>query len=746
MKTYRNLKDEILKINQDIVTLFATAKTIPGMADHSFGEWEKTCEHIPEQLSENTIRVAIVGTIKSGKSTFLNSIFKGEYVKRGAGVITSIVTRVRNAKRLRAKLYFKSWDEINAEMEQALVLFPSTNWLPEDGRFDIRQDKDRENLQQALGELSQEQLITRSTRNINNVLLTSYLKGYETVSGFITPETGVQRYAGERFYDHKTYVGNEALAVYLKDVLLEIKSDNVQSNIEIADCQGSDSSNPLHISMIQDYLLLTHLIVYVVSSRTGLRQADIRFLSMIKKMGIMDNIVFVVNCDFSEHDSVDDLQGLVDRIREEIAMLKPDPDVYHFSALYNLFSSLEDELSEKDRLRYDYWRSDNELIELSDSNSARFESVFYERLARKRYTLLLQNHVERLGVILSGIDDWIGLNRDVLNNDADSAAEILKKIQSHQKRLNQIQSSIKKTLSGAVPEIRRELQQDVHRFLAVQAGPVAKNLRNYIRSYTPASEKYLSNPGEVDFSRNLYLLFQDFKQGLDAHITEVVNPEVLRFVHDREKRIEEYFEGLIVPFEAMIEDAYSEFNGIMGRNSANAGGADRPAGSASQMRSRVSTGGVSPPQQVTALHYSAKIRTEAVVRLGFYRALSNVKTLFRKSAGNKGQQAVKALNDAARRIKRDTEKSVVFNLKDYRENLKFRFLFKLVDAISEGFAQAVLDRFQAYFSDLGATVEGIGRSQKDKAKALQILDDMDRTCQALSSRIGQVRGEIEKAT
>jgi len=745
MNPYKKLKNEILKINQGVSALFATAKNIPGMADYSFGEWEKTCENLPGQLAENTIRVAIVGTIKSGKSTFLNSIFKGEYVKRGAGVITSIVTRVRNAKRLRAKLYFKSWDEVNAEMEQALVLFPSTNWLAEDGRFDIRQEKEREKLQQALGELSQEQLITRSTRNINNVLLTSYLKGYETVNSFITPETGAQIYKGDRFYDHKTYVGNEALAVYLKDVLLEINSDNVQTNIEIADCQGSDSSNPLHLAMIQDYLLLTHLIVYVVSSRTGLRQADIRFLSMIKKMGIMDNIVFVVNCDFSEHDSIDDLQGLVDRIREEIAMLKPDPDVYYFSALYNLFSSLEDELSDKDRLRYDSWKADDQLTELSNSNSARFESVFYERLTRKRYTLLLANHIERLGVILFGIGDWIGLNRDLLTHDADSAAGILKKIKGHQKRLNQIQSSIKKTLAGAVPEIRKELQQDVHRFFDAQSGPVANDLRNFIRAYTPDSEKYQSNPGEVDFSQSLYLLFQDFKQGLDAHITEVVNPGVLRFVHDREKRIEAYFEALIIPFEAMVENAYGEFNGIMGRNPSSPKGANRPARSVSKRGSIIKSGSVSPPPLVTALHYSAKVRTEAIVRLGFYRALSNVKTLFRKSAARKGKQALKALNDAARRMKRDTEKSVVFNLKDYRENLKFRFLFKLIDAIAEGFAQAVLDRFQAYFSDLGVTIEGIGKSQEDKAKAMKILDDMDQTCQALSTRVGKVREEIESS-
>ena len=746
MDTYSTLKEEILKINQDVTGLFATAKTIPGMADYNFGEWEKTCESLPEQLAEITIRVAIIGTIKSGKSTFLNSIFKGEFVKRGAGVITSIVTRVRNAERLRAKLFFKSWDEVNAEMEQALVLFPSVNWLPEDGRFDIRQKNERTKLQKALGELSEEQLITRSTRNINNVLLTSYLKGYETANSVITPDTSIQVYEDHRFYDHKAFVGDESLAVYLKDVLLEINSDSVQSNIEIADCQGSDSSNPLHLAMIQDYLLLTHLIIYVVSSRTGLRQADIRFLSMIKKMGIMDNIVFVVNCDFSEHDSIDDLDKLVDRIREEIAMIKPNPDVYCFSALYNLFASLEKELSTKDRLRYEYWKADGQLTELSNRNFDRFKSVFYERLTRKRYTLLLKNHIERLAVILSGIADWIGLNRNLLTNDADSAAGILKKIAIHQKRLNQIQSSIKKTLSGAVPEIRKELQRDVHRFLDAQSGPVAKDLRNFIRAYNPAPENFQSNPEEIDFSQNLYLLFQEFKQGLDAHITEVINPEVLRFVHEREKRIDEYFEALIVPFEAIIEEAYDEFNGIIGRNPSTPDGKKRPAKSATKMKAVNKTVAVSPPPLVAALHYSAKVRTEAVVRLGFYRALSNVKTLFRKSSDHKGKQAFKALQDAAQRMKRDTEKSVVFNLKDYRENLKFRFLFKLVDATSAGFGQAVLDRFQAYFSDLSATIEGIGKSQKDKEKAIKIIEDMDQACQVLSTQVDQIRKEIELAS
>jgi GTPase SAR1 family protein len=745
MDTYSELKDEILHINRDALGLFATAKSIPGMADYSFGEWEKTCEQLPLQLDEETIRVAIVGPIKSGKSTFLNSIFKGEYVKRGAGVITSIVTRVRNGERLRAKLFFKPWDEINAEMEQALVLFPTGNWRTANSRFDIRQSKDRHELKQALGELKTDQLITQSTRNINNVLLTSYLKGYETVSPLLSGENPTCVFENDRFSEHKAFVGNESLAVYLKDILLEINSDHVQSNIEIADCQGSDSSNPMHLAMIQDYLLLTHLIIYVISSRTGLRQADIRFLSMIKKMGILENIVFVINCDFSEHDSIGDLNALVDRVREELCMIKPDPDIYSFSALYNLFRTTSGIISKKDEFRLQQWNADGEFTEWSNRESQRFESIFYDRLIRKRYALLLQNHVERFGVILTGYRDWLGLNRDVFAKDADSVDGILKKVKNHQNKLDKIKSNVKKTLSGALPELKNALQQDINRFFDPHTGSVIKNLDNYIRGYLLAPDKYQLDNNDLDFSQILYLVFQDFKQSIDAHITEVLNPELIRTLQANEKRIGEYFESLVVPFDTMMEEAYREFDGLSDRKQLLADGINRAHNRPPQIDVIIKKSGLKPPALVTATHYSSRIKAEAIVRLGFYKAVKKSRTMFKKSDAQDVQEKIKALEDALRRMKRETQRSVAFQLKDYRENLKFRYFFQLADAACESYAHAVLERFQAYFSDLSAILERIGTSQIDKGKAKEILDEMDRAARNLIAKVNRIRREIERA-
>jgi len=631
-------------------------------------------------------------------------------------------------------------------MEQALVLFPSLNWRSENETIDIRQESERHEIKRALSELSADQLITQYSRDVNNVVLSSYLKGYDVVNSLVTMENAVRLYEGDRFADHKAFVGNETLAVYLKDVLLEISSGDVESNIEIADCQGSDSSNPLHLAMIQDYLLLTHQIIYVVSSRTGLREADIRFLSMIKNIGILENIVFVVNFDFSEHESIDDLKSLVNRVREELSMIKPDPDVYTFSALYNLFSVNQKSLSDKDKLRFEQWTADGKFTELSNRETVLFESFFYDRLAHKRYTLLLKNHIERLGVILSGITDWIGLNRDILAQDADSMTGALEKIRSHQQRIDQIKSAIKKTLNGAVSEIKKELQRDTHRFFDGPSGSIAGNIESFIHTYTFSPEKYQESLKNVDFSQTLYLVFQEFKQSIDSYITESINPEVIRFLQARKKRIREYFAALIVPFDTMIEDAYDEFNGMLGRSEQFADGIHPLGTKPAKMDTVISAGNLSPPPLAAAMQYSTKIKTEAIMRLGLYRVIRNVSKLFRRSANREGEEKLQALKDAIRRMMRETGKSVVFHLKDYRENLKFRYLFNLAEATADGFAQTVLDRFQAYFSDLSATIERIGTSQNDKARAVKILNEMDQISRQLNKKLDLIRKEITEAS
>lgn len=105
MSAYNFFKSEISQISQDLLSLLQKAKSIPEISVSSFADWEKACSEIPRQMSEAIIRLAVVGPIKSGKSTFVNAFLKGDYLKRGAGVVTSIVTRIRHGRTLRAVLF-----------------------------------------------------------------------------------------------------------------------------------------------------------------------------------------------------------------------------------------------------------------------------------------------------------------------------------------------------------------------------------------------------------------------------------------------------------------------------------------------------------------------------------------------------------------------------------------------------------------------------------------------------------------
>ncbi|MEZ4524543.1 MAG: hypothetical protein R2941_01300 [Desulfobacterales bacterium] len=57
--------------------------------------------------------------------------------------------------------------------------------------------------------------------------------------------------------------------------------------------------------------------------------------------------LFLINFDFGEHDSLKDLERVTTKIREDIALLRPEPEVYVLSALFNLFTAKEKELRVK---------------------------------------------------------------------------------------------------------------------------------------------------------------------------------------------------------------------------------------------------------------------------------------------------------------------------------------------------------------------------------------------------------------
>ena len=88
MTEYETLKRHLAQNCNAAGQLLDAAGRIAELSDDGLSRWKATCANIAAQLSEEIMRVAVVGAIKSGKSTFVNTLFGADHLKRGAGVVT----------------------------------------------------------------------------------------------------------------------------------------------------------------------------------------------------------------------------------------------------------------------------------------------------------------------------------------------------------------------------------------------------------------------------------------------------------------------------------------------------------------------------------------------------------------------------------------------------------------------------------------------------------------------------------
>lgn len=740
MNPFQEIKSHLLDIDQTLLNTLSTMESVPGLEGKNLEHFRKTAESIRLQFEDETIRIAVVGAIKSGKSTCINAFLGGDYLKRGAGVVTSIVTRIREGRQLDAVMEVKSWEEIHSEIAQACVLLPNFHRDDPDAPLDLRNPSDRHALQQALDALDTNRLIRDGARDMNAVLLSCYLKGYERMAPMVGNEHERLSFDAARFGDHRNYVADDSLAVYLRDISLRIDAERLGGMIELADCQGSDSPNPLHLAMIQDYLLMTHFIVYVISSRTGLRRADIRFLSMIQKMGILDNILFVVNWDFSEHESLETLRPLIDKIREEIALIRPNPEVFTFSCLYHLFRSIEAELTEKDMARLRQWSKDEAFVSFSERELDRFMDVFYGKIRSQTYRLLLQNPMDRLQGILSAVSHWIGLHRNLLGQDAASAELVLNKINRHQMRMLQLKSTLRSTLDGHLAKLHQKLRVQVDGFFDPRAEGPMKAMTVCVDSYRFDMEGYHPIVQQAGFRQALYQAYQEFKQHLDTFVSENVTPEVIRFTRKIEKMIAQSFEDLAAPFEGLLQEALAEyreslqqvgigFDETMGRHASRLFELDRVK----------STCGIKLPQGEVALRYSARIQSEAVLRLGVYSFLTLIKRVLKKPFHSHEEDSLHALRGAVERMKTETLKSLISHFKDYRENIKFQYVLKLADRTADALFDSLVEKFQSYATDISEISRFASAHQQDKVQSLNQLENIQQKVSQLHKRVEELR-------
>jgi hypothetical protein len=286
------------------------------------------------------------------------------------------------------------------------------------------------------------------------------------------------------------------------------------------------------------------------------------------------------------------------------------------------------------------------------------------------------------------------------------------------------------------------LKSDIDQFFDTRYGDTMEDVVALIRGYAISVSDYRETLEKAGFSNTLYQVFQEFKQALDTHMAEVTNPEVIRFVRSKEKWIRQYLEAIATPYESIAREAVNEYADSMGQFGISLSPDPLQRVELPDMDTIRAIAGLSLPPASAVMHYSTKMRTEAAVRLGFYSVVKLVKHMLRRKVQNQKEDGLSALKDSVSRMKKDTERSVIAHFKDYKENIKFQYLFKAADAVASSFSKKLSDQFRACGTDLTKLMEQIGKRQDDRQKISETLHAMADTAQALEGEIRLLRDAI----
>jgi len=325
----------------------------------------------------------------------------------------------------------------------------------------------------------------------------------------------------------------------------------------------------------------------------------------------------------------------------------------------------------------------------------------------------------------------------------DALASLISKMTYHQQQMTQVASLVKNTLEGASQKIKLDLKQTIDRFFDARTGTVVKDMLTFVRNFHLNLEPYESTLESSRFTEALYLVYQDFKSAVDKHLAETIHPRIVKYLGGEEQEIKSQLESVATPYAAMVQEALSDYQASMvdtGASQRITPGTEMVLTDlkALKMRDKLSL----PPVETT-MRYSARIKTEAVIRLGLYSAVKVFQKLFQKSDTRQNRRKQKALQDGFKRMKQETERSISMQFRDYQENVKFQYLFRLTDTMVHQLNEDLRERFQIYYTDASQMIALVKEEHVDKERIKKSMQEIGETAREYLERIEKLRGDVD---
>ncbi|HSH70623.1 MAG TPA: dynamin family protein, partial [Deferrisomatales bacterium] len=361
------------------------------------------------RLATGLARVAVVGPVKSGKSTLLNALLGEDLLPRGSGVLTAQVTELRRGPHPAVDVEWTSPEDADAEFSRLLTA------LGHPGRWSLA---DPEHIARA-------RVAASLPAAPPAAALTAMLDGYSAARAQLgTRQTGLPLAKGGL----ADWVTRDEVAIFLRGLAVTTPSPRLPAGVALLDCQGYDAWNPWHGAELLAALQQAHAVVYVVSSRVGFRDADQRLLEQLQGLGLLGLTRFVLNVDWGEVRRPGELQRVRDGVQRRIAELGGG-DLSQFSALQALAEHLAlvspEALSAGESRLLDAWDADNSGgMAAGRENFDRFRDALWHDAEQERDATVLQRlRADLRGLLVAAARDLrqagtSGVRRLVWEEDA----------------------------------------------------------------------------------------------------------------------------------------------------------------------------------------------------------------------------------------------------------------------------------------------------------------------------------------
>ena len=278
--------------------------------------------------------VYVLGTIKAGKSTLVNALLERDVMPRGAGVRTFNLVHVRRAPGATARVRFRSGAELAAQLAFDFRMLGFAVELPPDPyapgalaqlervleAFELVCRKD-ERLQEVEAEGGAGGLLSLSLARLRYTIagLRTLERNFPAAVRERIAADASLAWEGEAFGEHERWTASPELAALIHDIELGLPyPEATPAHLSFVDCQGSDSLNPLDFADVQSIVQRADVILYVIQSRLGLRQADHELLRHLARVKAADRLLAVVNVEAFEPLSPAELDAQLARVGRDL--------------------------------------------------------------------------------------------------------------------------------------------------------------------------------------------------------------------------------------------------------------------------------------------------------------------------------------------------------------------------------------------------------------------------------------------